>query len=33
MWLDDNNKKDFKDTREARAVYQEMKHQFSGLII
>ncbi|MEG4247611.1 hypothetical protein [Microcoleus sp. Pol10D4] len=33
VWLDRNNKKDFKDTREARAVYQEMKHEFSGLII
>jgi hypothetical protein len=33
VWLDGNNKKDFKDTREARAVYQEMKNQFSGLII
>lgn len=33
VWLDGNNKKDFKDTKEARAVYQEMKNQFSGLII
>lgn len=33
VWLDDNKKKDFKDTKEARAVYQEMKNQFSGLII
>jgi hypothetical protein len=33
IWLDRNNKKDFKDTGEARAVYQEMKTQFSGLII
>ena len=33
VWLDGNSKKDFKDTREARAVYQEMKNQFSGLII
>ncbi len=33
VWLGENNKKDFKDTKEARAVYQEMKNQFSGLII
>ena len=33
VWLDGNNKKDFKDTKEARAVYQEMKNQFSGLVI
>lgn len=33
VWLDDNKKKDFKDTKEARAVYLEMKNQFSGLII
>jgi hypothetical protein len=33
VWLDGNNKKDFKDTKEARAVYQEMKNQFSGLIV
>lgn len=33
VWLDGNSKKDFKDTREARAVYQEMKNQFSGLIV
>lgn len=33
VWLDGNNKKDFKDTKEARAVYQEMKNQFSGFIL
>lgn len=33
IWLDSNNKKDFKDTGEARAVYHEMKAQFAGLII
>ena len=33
VWLKNNNKKDFKDTREARAIYLEMKNQFSGLII
>ena len=33
VWRGGNNKKDFKDTKAARAVYQEMKNQFSGLII
>ena len=33
VWLDGNNKKDFKDTKEARAVYQEMKNQFSGFVL
>jgi hypothetical protein len=33
IWLDRNNKVDFKDTGEARSVYQEMKTQFSGLIV
>jgi hypothetical protein len=33
VWLDRNNKRDFANTGEARAVYQEMKSKFSGLIV
>ena len=31
VWLNDNDKKDFKNMEEARVVYQEMKSNFSGL--
>jgi len=33
IWLDRNNRKDFVSGREAKSVYQEIKAQFTGLII